>query len=183
MHAKLLSLRARKALNHGQLVAHHTSTLPGIAAHPHLPAGIRKAQFFKQRHKPFLLLADSPRTALRQAIWLPANLRKLAKTSWPGAMTLVFTAKKTLPAACYEKRSIAVRVDADTTSRRLAKHCGGLLLSSSLNRQGKPTRNPSTALKFRWHRHISAVLTAKVEANGKASHIFKVVGHQLLQLR
>jgi len=133
---KLATLRSAKVLRKGGLVAHQTATVAGIAAHPERASAIKKMQRFKQRKGPFLLLAASMRTALAQARYITPMLRKLAKSSWPGPVTLVFPAKPKYAQACYQNGLMAVRVDADRESCRLANICGGLLLSSSLNRRG-----------------------------------------------
>jgi len=136
---KLATLRAVKKLQKGGLLAHKTGTVAGIAANPLCSKSVKKLQRFKQRKGPFLLLADSMTTALAQARYITPALRKLAKGSWPGAVTLVFSAKPKHDKACYQQGAMAVRVDGDIESRRLAHLCGGLLLSSSLNRRGNPT--------------------------------------------
>jgi len=181
--AKLQSLKAGKSLRLGGLVAHQTSTVSGIAASAISKQGIKKAQQFKQRQGPFLLLADCLSTALKQAIYIPTSLRKLAKTSWPGAVTLVFPARQHLHSACYQKRTIAVRVDADVETRRLAQVCGGLMLSSSLNRQGKTTKSPNLKLRYRWHRHLSKSMNSTPAINQNASKILKITGLKIKQLR
>jgi len=180
---KLKTLKAAKKLRKGGLLAHQTSTLAGVAAAAHSSLGLKKVQWFKQRHAPFLLLADSVSTALQQAIYLSPHLRKLAKQSWSGAVTLVFPAKQVLPSACYQRGYIAVRVDGDKETRRLAKLSGGLLLSSSLNRKGQAVQQPNMRLRYRWQRHLSGVLQPTQMATGKASKIFKVSGSKVYPLR
>ncbi len=170
-------------LREGGLLAHPTSTLAGIAASAYSSKGINKMQRFKQRKGPFLLLADSIATALKQAVVITPTLRHLAKQSWPGAVTLVFPAKQTLHHACYQQGWIAIRVDADVETRRLAKECGGLLLSSSLNRKGKLVEEPSYTLKYRWKRHMSAAIPRQQQGLGQASKIFKVSGCKVQQIR
>jgi len=180
---KFQTLKAAKALRQGGLLAHQTSTLAGIAADVRCRKAVQKAQSFKQRQAPFLLLADSTRTALKQAVYISPTLRKLAKKSWPGAVTLVFRAKKQHDAACYQKGYIAVRVDADKQTRQLAKAGGGLLLSSSFNRQGQPTLLLHRKQRHRLKRHLSCVLNQQHQGSNQASKIFKVTGHRVQQLR
>jgi L-threonylcarbamoyladenylate synthase len=180
---KLKTLKAKQVLRQGGLLGHQTSTLAGIAASANSTKGIQKVQAFKQRQGPFLLLADSIPTALKQAIYIPVALRKLAKKSWPGAVTLVFPARQHLHEACYLKRNIAVRVDGDAETRRLAQICGGLLLSSSLNRKGGPVQKPDYKLKFRWQRHLSTVIKGGKQSHNQASQIFKVSGNSVARLR
>lgn len=181
--AKLKTLKAGQLLRAGGLLAHPTSTVAGIAASAYSSKGIKLAQRFKQRRGPFLLLADSITTALKQAVVMTPTLRKLARQSWPGAVTLVFPAKQTLHQACYYQGLIAIRVDEDVETRRLAKSCGGLLLSSSLNRKGKPVEEPNHKLKYRWKRHVSIVIPTQWQGLGKASRMFRVSGNKIQQLR
>ena len=115
------ALKVAQKLQQGGVIAHQTSTLPGVAASAASVQGIKKVQRFKQRKAPFLLLADSIYTALKQAVYISPALRKLAQTSWPGAVTLVFPAVQTLDKACYQGGCIAIRVDADIETQRLAK--------------------------------------------------------------
>jgi L-threonylcarbamoyladenylate synthase len=143
-------------LKQGGIIAHETATLPGVAAHPNKPQSVQRMQRFKQRCGPFLLLADCTRTALHLARFFSPELRKLARQSWPGPVTLVFVARPGLPESCYQHDMLAVRVDADAATRRAAKCCGGLLLSSSLNRKGGPVRSPDRKSHMRWRSHLNA---------------------------
>jgi len=181
---KLATLRVAKVLQKGVLLAHQTGTIAGIAAHPHCSAAIKKLQRFKQRKGPFLLLADSVSTALSQARYITPALRKLAKESWPGAVTLVLAAKPTYAKACYQKGTMAVRVDSDLESRRLAKLCGGLLLSSSLNRRSKPTMQLNHALYRRFSRWIDVQLPRENSTNSNIpSCMYQVTSSGMKRLR
>jgi len=180
---KIHTLKAAQKLQKGGLIAHNTATLAGIAASVQSDVGVRKAQTFKQRKAPFLVVADSMSTALKQAVYISPSLRKLAKQSWPGAVTLVFSAKQKYHAACYQNGFIAIRVDADAETRRLAKLCGGLMLSSSLNRKGQAVQQPNLKQRYRWQRHLSGVLSKKVAKQGKPSKIFRLKRRKVEQLR
>lgn len=181
---KLATLRAAKVLRQGGLLAHQTATIAGIAANPNSCAGVKKIQRFKQRTGPFLLLADSVSTALAQARYISPALRKVARDSWPGAVTLVFTAKPNYQTVCYQHGCMAVRVDADPESRRLAYLCGGLLLSSSLNRRGKPTMLLSRALHRRFSAWIDGKLLGKTAAtSNQPSKIYRVSNLSIKRLR
>jgi len=180
---KIQTLKAAKVLQQGGAIAHQTSTLAGIAASPLCSAAVAKVQRFKQRQAPFLLLADSKQTALRQAVYISQDLRKLAQTSWAGAVTLVFKARKHLHPVCYQGGYIAIRVDADDGTRKLAKACGGLMLSSSFNRRGKAVMPLHSRTRFRYHRHINKVLPSMKPTSGNASSIYKITGKQVVQLR
>jgi len=163
-------LHAARILKSGGLLAHQTGTIAGVAALPGNSEAIRRLQSFKQRPGPFLLLADSIATALSLCRYLSPALRKLASEVWPGPVTLLFQARPGMPGVCYRKGLLAVRIDASSQSRMLAKACGGLLLSSSLNCKGGETASPSRHLRMRWHRHIHGYLAGDAGV-GQASKL------------
>ncbi|MBN4076749.1 Sua5/YciO/YrdC/YwlC family protein [Mariprofundus ferrooxydans] len=182
MYYKLRALRASVILNEGGCLAHRTSTLPGIAVDPNHSGAIRQLQRFKQRPGPFLILADSISTALRQARYISPALRRLARVSWPGAVSLIIPAKPGLHPACYDKSSMAVRVDASQQTRYLAKSCGGLLLSSSLNRHSQNPCEPDRKLQMRMHAFLNGRLMGR-PGSGKASQIMRVWRNRCTMIR
>jgi len=157
----------------GGVVAHHTATLPGIAAAPVSSQSVAKLVAFKQRQGPFLLLADSVHTALSLARCHSPVLRQLARQSWPGPITLVFAGKPGLPACCYQDGKLAVRVDASLQTCQLAAACGGLLISSSLNRKGKMPAQPGRVLVMRSRHMLSGYLHDRA-GSGTASRMLRI---------
>jgi len=172
-HAKLAALKSASRLSQGSLIAHHTATLPGVTVAPQSSQAIGKLMHFKQRSGPFLLLADSIATAMSLARYISPKLRQTARQTWPGPVTLVFAGKPGLPACCYHKGNLAVRVDASLQARQLAAATGGLLISSSLNRRGLIPIQPGYKLLMRSHRHLNAYL-AGTAGSGKASSIIRI---------
>ena len=170
---KLNSLRVAPLLKRGGTIGHFTSTLPGIAALPTQRKAVARMCRFKRRQGPFLLLADSIQTAASYIRWYPKGLRQLIKTVWPGQTTLVIPGRPGLPSSCYRRGMLAIRVDADPTCRRLAHACGGMLLSSSLNRRGGIVRKPCYAVQMRWHSFLSGRANMGV-SSGEASAIYRV---------
>jgi L-threonylcarbamoyladenylate synthase len=170
---KLNSLRAAALIKRGGVIGHFTSTLPGVVCLPKNRRAIQKMQRFKKRNGPFILLADSIWTARQFIRWYPSGLRRLIKSTWPGQTTLIVPGRPGLPSACYQNRTLAIRVDADPVCRRLARASGGLLLSSSLNRKGGVVRKPCYAVQMRWHRFLSG--RANMGSSGTAaSAIFRI---------
>lgn len=178
---KLNSLLLAPRLKRGDIVAHFTSTIAGVACLPEQRA-VRRLQRFKQRQGPFLVLADSVRTTRSVIRWYPRLLRRLIRGVWPGRTTLIVPGRPGLPRCCYERGKVAVRVDADAACRRLARACGGLLLSSSLNRRGRQVVAPSCAVQMRWHAFLAG-RAARGESGGAASEIYRVDHRGKLKLR
>jgi L-threonylcarbamoyladenylate synthase len=156
--------------------------VPGVAASPWSPEGLRRLIRFKQRPGPFLVLAGSVQAAARLAPFFTPELRRLMHDSWPGRTTLVFRGCPGLPVCCYQRGEVAVRVDASDFVRALSRHCGGYVLSSSLNRRGGITRPLTRSLRWRWQRHLAAVVPGAAGA-GSPSTMLRLRGRRIHRLR
>ncbi|MDX8405196.1 MAG: Sua5/YciO/YrdC/YwlC family protein [Mariprofundus sp.] len=179
---KMAALLGAHLLNNGGLVAHQTATLPGIAAAVHQQAALQRLIRFKQRRGPFLLLADSVRTAASLARYYSPALRVQMRAVWPGPVTLVFAARPGLPGCCYHKGFIAVRVDGSLQTRQLARLCGGLLLSSSLNRRGDASLKPGRKMQLRYRRFVRGRV-AGPPSSGRGSTLIRVRGNHSTVIR
>jgi len=169
-------------LRSGSLIAHNTSTLPGIAASPVSRHGLEKLCRFKQRKGPFLLLAASASEAMKICRRPSHALRQAMKQDWPGHTTLIFPAGPGLPKPCYARGQIAVRVDANDAVCRLAKACGGLIVSSSLNRRGKPNLVLGRQLRMRLSRYIQMSMPGGNPA-GRSSRLLRFTSRRITCLR
>ncbi|PIX53443.1 MAG: translation factor [Zetaproteobacteria bacterium CG_4_9_14_3_um_filter_54_145] len=179
---KLAALRAARLLGNDGVIAHHTATLPGVAAAANNRKAAARLVHFKQRRGPFLLLADHAATAARLVRYFSPALRRQMRSVWPGPVTLVFPARPGLPACCYHKGLVALRVDGSLQTRQLARTCGGLLLSSSLNRRGKTARQPDISAHLRLHRYLAGRIQGAPSA-GKASSIVRIRGNHSTVIR
>jgi len=175
-------LYAARILKSGGLLAHQTGTIAGVAALPGSIEAIRRMQNFKQRRGPFLLLADSQSTALSLCRYFTPELRMKASELWPGPFTLLFQARGGLSGACCKSGLLAVRVDKDIQTRKLARACGGLLLSSSLNRKGGEAASPGLRIRMRWHRHLQGYLAGGAGV-GQASRLLFFRGRKMRWIR
>ncbi len=170
---KLAALKTAKVLRRGGMIAHHTHTVAGVAASPFSLPGTARMCCFKQRQGPFLLLADSQKTAAGLVRFFSPKLRQVMRQTWPGSTTLILPARPGLNKVCYSGSQVAVRVDASTQVSCLARACGGVLLSSSLNRRGGETLQPSCNTFYRLQRHLAGRLQG-VAGSGKASTILRI---------
>jgi L-threonylcarbamoyladenylate synthase len=177
-----MALAAAQAIRAGGLVAHATSTVPGVAASPWQPQGLRRLVRFKQRPGPFLILAESTHAAARLTPFFSPELRRLMHDSWPGRTTLVFRGRPGLPSCCYRRGAVAVRVDASGFVRELAQRCGGIMLSSSLNRRGNTTQALTRRWRWRWQRHLTALLPGE-DGGGTPSTMLRIRGRRIRRLR
>lgn len=130
--ARAARAAARRLLD-GQLLIHPTSTLYGLGG---LPGRRRDEEIDRLKGRkqgsPLIHLAASE-AALRRSRpeleWGQAAER-LARSFWPGALTLVMDDGT--------PRGLAVRVDAHPVILALLEAAGSLMTSTSLNRSGEP---------------------------------------------
>jgi L-threonylcarbamoyladenylate synthase len=130
--------RLARALRAGELVAVPTETVYGLAANAFDPRACRKIFSAKGRPStdPLIVHLHSLRQLPLVAEPNAAAL-KLAKTFWPGPLTLVLPKTAAIPAVVSSGRpSVAVRIPAHPLFRRLLKLAGCPLAAPSANRFG-----------------------------------------------
>lgn len=134
--------QALTLLRGGDVVAHPTDTVYGLAADSGNPDAIERLFEVKERPREKaipLLLADAgdlPRVART----LPASAYELAERYWPGGLTLVVPAAEWLPsvltAGTAFGRTVAVRLPDHAVPRMLARRLGRPLAATSANISG-----------------------------------------------
>jgi len=181
---KIATLRAARYLQQGRLLAHPTSTVAGVAANPNDPHAIQRLCIFKQRRGPFLLLADSKATIFQQSRYITRALRAMLRQYIHQSVTLLIPCKPQLPSACQKKGRMAIRLDANMETRRLAQQCGGLLLSSSFNRRGQAILELNQTTRRRVFRHLTTIIASKKSIiSPQASKIYALSGQNTQRLR
>jgi len=136
-------------LRAGGIVAYPTDTLYGLAADPRNPDAV--ARVFAVKGRPdasalTLIAADLDQAASAAAFSRRASA--LAKTMWPGPLTIVATAKPGLASAALAGgTTVGVRVPRDGVARGLAARFGFCITATSANRSGQPpTTDPQSVL-------------------------------------
>jgi L-threonylcarbamoyladenylate synthase len=136
-------------LRSGGLVAHPTETVYGfgglVRAEP-----IARLQSLKRREesKPFLVLVPDMRS-VAQLAWTE-EARDLARTFWPGSVTLVLSdpGRSLPPGIRSQEGTVAVRQSSHPLTRRLLDLLGEPLTSTSANAPGEaPAASGASALE------------------------------------
>jgi L-threonylcarbamoyladenylate synthase len=121
----------------GGLVAHPTETVYGFGGRVE-EAPLARLRELKRRdpHKPFLLLVPGVRS-VRSLEWTD-EARELARTFWPGSVTLVLRDRGRAfpPGVRSEQGTVAVRQSAHPLTRRLLELLEEPLTSTSANAPG-----------------------------------------------
>jgi len=128
--------RVAELIARGGVIAFRTDTFYGLGADPFNREAVQRIKQLKGRedNKPILIVI-SDREAISRFIAEPtANFDLLAKTFWPGPLTLIGKALPNVPeeiAAGTE--TVGVRLPGDGEVRVLLDGCGGALTATSAN--------------------------------------------------
>lgn len=126
------------ALRAGELVILPTDTVYGLAADGLNAAAVAQLFTAKQRprEKVIALLAASPEQAAQVADLTTLAAQRLIARWWPGALTIVATARTLLPDGVGIGGTVGVRVPDDAVLRAVAAQLGHPLAVTSANRSG-----------------------------------------------
>jgi L-threonylcarbamoyladenylate synthase len=130
------------------IIAFRTDTFYGLGVDPFNANAIQKLKQLKGREeaKPILIVV-SERDQLARFIKEPsAVFNHLAKTFWPGPLTLIGKANQAVPSDITAgTETVGVRLPDDEQVRALVKACGGALTATSANPSTlAPARNAQT---------------------------------------
>lgn len=131
---------ARAVLESGGLVIVPTETVYGIACNPAVPGAMEKLAATKGRDgdKPVARLASDPKQLARAAVSWNAGLAALAKSYWPGPLTIVLETAEGWTGFRIPDHAVALG---------LAETCGCTLALTSANLSGDPdTRTAQEAM-------------------------------------
>ncbi len=175
--------KAIETLRAGGVVVFPTETSYGLAADATNVRAVAKVAKLKGRpmEKTFPLIVSSTAMADRYA-HLRCLGHRLAKTYWPGPLTLVAPARKDTSLArgiVAKDETIAIRVSSNETARALARGLGRPIVSTSANRAGEPPAYDVSDVKL----HVNFVLDVGGLSKMRASTIARIVNKKIEILR
>jgi L-threonylcarbamoyladenylate synthase len=160
---------AASILREGGLVAIPTDTLYGLAASVFRPAALDRVYEAKQRQPearvPILIATAADLPLLASSV--PRDAWRLIDRFWPGALTLVFPARRSLPIQVTRGGStVAVRVPAARTALRLLESLGEPVVGTSANISGQPPATTAAEVLSQLGGRIDAVLEDDASVGG-----------------
>jgi L-threonylcarbamoyladenylate synthase len=169
---------AAAVLRRGGLVAYPTETFYGLGALASLPAALERLAAAKLRPegKALPLVAADEATAF--SLWreVPGDARILARTFWPGPLTLVAPAAPGVPGPVTSEGTVAVRIPGGALARELCRHAGGAVVSTSANPSGGPPPVEAEALDPGLLDRIDLVLDGGRTPGGLPSTVVELSG-------
>ncbi len=176
---------AKSALSRSGLVVVPTDTVYGVAADAFDPAGVRRLLRAKGRGraKPAPVLIGSPDTLRALATNLTPEVRELAKSFWPGGLTLICRQQPSLHWDLGDNRAtVAIRMpDHEETLALLADN--GPLAVSSANLTGQPPATTVVDAQDQLGDAIDVYLDAGPTPGATASTIVDATGDTLTVVR
>lgn len=170
---------AAAAIRRGGLVAFPTDTLYGLAADPFNAEAVRRVFAAKGRAagRALLLVAADPAQVASQLGPLTPLALALAEEFWPGPLTLLVAAPKSLAkGVAGDTGSVGVRVPAYAVARELCRAAGRLLTATSANVSGQPASNDPDDVAASLGPRIEVLLDGGRCAGGPASTVVDATG-------
>ncbi|MEO8095209.1 MAG: L-threonylcarbamoyladenylate synthase [Pseudolysinimonas sp.] len=131
---------ARQAIGKGELVVIPTDTVYGVAADAFAPTAVQRLLDAKGRDRkappPVLIPGIPTLDALAEVV--PDEVRALVAEFWPGGLTIILRARRTLDWDLGETRgTVALRMPSNKIALELLSETGPLAVSSA-NTTGEP---------------------------------------------
>ncbi|HBR18338.1 MAG: threonylcarbamoyl-AMP synthase [Deltaproteobacteria bacterium RIFCSPLOWO2_12_FULL_43_16] len=138
--------RVRDIFKKGGIIAYPTETFYGLGVDPFNEAAIKKLFELKGRgsDKPVSILIKDKKMLLEVAEEIPLLAEKLIKKFWPGPLTIIFKAKKSIPSLLTGGTGkIGVRISSNPITQKLLEEIDSPITATSANPSGK--KSPVTA--------------------------------------
>jgi L-threonylcarbamoyladenylate synthase len=137
-------------LRAGRIVAYPTDTFYGLAVDPSSAAAVRAVFRLKGRPADMampLIASSAEQAEALGGPWTPA-MRQLARTFWPGPVSLICEAPARLARDVHGGTdTVAVRVPGHAVARALAEAWGAPITATSANRSGQPPAQSAAMLE------------------------------------
>lgn len=181
---------AERALAAGEVIAIPTDTVYGLAARIDRPESIERLYHIKARPdaKAIPVLLDSvSRLDLVTTVISPQAV-ELARSFWPGALTIVFAARDGLPARLTStghggQHTIAVRVPDHDLARQIIHAAGGALAVTSANVSGEEPATSAAQVELSVGRDLGLIVDGGTTRAGVPSTIVDLSGADIRILR
>ncbi|SPF44309.1 Translation factor SUA5 [Syntrophobacter sp. SbD1] len=177
---------AASILRAGGLVLYPTETFYALGAIPEFAQAVQKVFEAKGRdvRKPLPLIASDIQAVLTAASEWPQSADVLARSFWPGPLSIVVSAAASLPSVLHAQTGkVALRISSHPVASLLARASGGLIVSTSANRAGEPPPKDRGAIDRELLHAVDALLDAGELPGGLASTIVDVTVHPAVLIR
>jgi L-threonylcarbamoyladenylate synthase len=170
---------AAKWIVNGGLVAIPTDTLYGLAADPFSADAVARVFAVKGRAagRALPLIAAAAAQVEEHLGRLPEAGQRLAARFWPGPLTLIVTAPRTLARdVTGGTGNVGVRVPADAVARAICEEAGRPITATSANLSGEPATPDPEQVERTLGDRLDLLVDTGPTRGGAASTIVDVTG-------
>ena len=141
-------VQVARALDNGAVAVFPTDTVYGMGCGAFCPQAVKKIYALKQRPaaQPLQLLVPGYEAAQKVAEF-SAGAKRLARTFWPGALTLIVPATPTGKPLLRGAKGLGLRVPAYTTLLKILQNMENPLCATSANLHGQPVLTAEESLE------------------------------------
>lgn len=168
---------AAEVIQAGGLIVYPTETIYGIGSNALHRRGIKRIHALKRRteQRPILVLVPTIESVLPLVERIPLTGRKFMEAFWPGPLTLVFSASRTLPEELTQGRgTVGIRIPSCILCLRLLELCECPITSTSANLSGEAPLSSIEEMKKVLTPGIDLYLDAGVLPPSKPSTVVDV---------
>jgi len=169
--------QAKTVLVQGGLVACPTESYYALAVDAGNEAAIRRLFSLKKRApaRPVLILIPSIESLRDYAAHIPPLALRLIRHFWPGGLTLVFAASKTVsPLLTGKTGNIGVRLSSHPVATALARELKGAVTGTSANISGAPPCRRAEEVMAYFEESIDLIIDSGETAGGAGSTVLDV---------
>ncbi len=177
---------ASEALSKGELVVFPTDTVYGIGAAVGRPVAVANLYVAKGRplDKPIPVLISDVVQLSRLAINFDVRAERVARSFWPGGLTVVLDAVAWLPKEIVgETGRVGLRMPDHPFALQLIEQAGGALAVTSANRSGEPAATNARDAFNALGQRATVIVDGGESPGGTSSTVISIEGDTLKVLR
>jgi L-threonylcarbamoyladenylate synthase len=170
---------ASKAIQAGRVVAFPTDTFYGLGADPFNLAAVERVYQIKgrPRSKPLLLLINDLEQISMLTAELPEVFHELAKSFWPGPLTIVMRASHRLPLKVTGGTgNIGLRMPDSNLARVLIRSAGVPLTATSANLSTLPSCTTASQVLGQIGGRVDVLIDGGTVSANKPSTVLDLTG-------
>ena len=178
--------QAVDCLLNGGIVAFPTETYYGLAVDPRNENSVRRLYELKKRDftKPLLLLVENEKQLLQVVDRIPDAYKTIMDEYWPGALTLIFPASKSLcKLITGGTDTVGVRISPNQIARRLICDAGFPITATSANISEQPAAINAGQIREIFGNFVDYIVDGGPVPGGEPSTIVGMDGGTLKILR
>lgn len=173
-------------IERGEIVAYPTETFYGLGTNPFIPEAVERIFYLKKRkkHTPLPLVVRNMNMVLDVVGDIPARVRLLMDSFWPGPLTFVL---KCSPKYDFTKLSrnntIGIRISSHPVVREILENISCPLISTSANISKMRDASSSDEVKGYFDGLIPYIIDAGKTDGKKGSTVISFNGDEIRVLR